>query len=173
MYFASLTYTSPTFLASMVNTIASLTFVMAIILRWDFDSQSHLISEFLVITRKKPSNSNFYFIPCRLEHLDIRNPRGLAKILGTLFSLAGVMIMTSCKGPVIRNLSSPLIHIGRNNLHENWTKGSILTVASCITWSIWYIMQVNYSSASTFYCTIVQIGTWINISPLQKLANQL
>ncbi|RVX19125.1 WAT1-related protein [Vitis vinifera] len=127
MYFASLTYTSPTFLASMVNTIASLTFVMAIILR--------------------------------LEHLDIRNPRGLAKILGTLFSLAGVMIMTSCKGPVIRNLSSPLIHIGRNNLHENWTKGSILTVASCITWSIWYIMQAFTMKR---YPAPLSITTWMN-----------
>lgn len=35
MYFASLRYTSPTFVASMVNTIASLTFVMAVVLRWD------------------------------------------------------------------------------------------------------------------------------------------
>lgn len=81
-----------------------------------------------------------------MEQLDVRNPRGLAKIFGTLCSLAGVMIMTSCKGPVIRNLGKPLIHIARNNLHENWTKGSILTVASCLTWSAWYIMQVNITT---------------------------
>jgi hypothetical protein len=33
MYFASLKYTSPTFVTSVVNTIASMTFVIAIILR--------------------------------------------------------------------------------------------------------------------------------------------
>ena len=33
MYFASLKYTSPTFVTSMVNTISSMTFVIAIILR--------------------------------------------------------------------------------------------------------------------------------------------
>ncbi|XP_008224471.1 PREDICTED: WAT1-related protein At4g08300-like [Prunus mume] len=110
MYFASLRYTSPTFLASMVNTIASVTFVIAIVLK--------------------------------LEVLNLRNPRGLAKVLGTLVSLAGVMTMTLYKGPIVRNLWHPLIHVeGKSSIHENWLKGSILTVASCITWSIWYIMQ--------------------------------
>lgn len=33
MYFVSMRYTSPTFVASMVNTIASLTFVIAVVLR--------------------------------------------------------------------------------------------------------------------------------------------
>ncbi|KAM3708205.1 hypothetical protein ACJW31_02G080100 [Castanea mollissima] len=110
MYFASLRYTSPTFVASMVNTIASLTFVMAVVLR--------------------------------IEVLDLRNRRGMAKVLGTLISLAGVMTMTLYKGPIMRNLWHPVIHIqGNTATHENWLKGSILTIASCITWSIWYIMQ--------------------------------
>ncbi|XLR00770.1 hypothetical protein HN51_055583 [Arachis hypogaea] len=33
MYFASLRYTSPTFVASIVNVIASLTFIIAVVLR--------------------------------------------------------------------------------------------------------------------------------------------
>ncbi|KAG5588132.1 hypothetical protein H5410_048566, partial [Solanum commersonii] len=38
-------------------------------------------------------------------------------------------------------------------IHENWLKGSILTAASCITWSIRYIMQtcMNYA-VGTNYC---------------------
>nr|XP_011462260.1 PREDICTED: WAT1-related protein At5g07050-like [Fragaria vesca subsp. vesca] len=111
MYYASLRYTSPTFIASMINTIASLTFVIAVLLK--------------------------------LEVLDYRNPHGLAKVWGTVISLAGVMTMTLYQGPILRNLWSPLIHIqGKSPIHENWLKGSILTVASCITWSLWYIMQV-------------------------------
>ncbi|KAF2313959.1 hypothetical protein GH714_020938 [Hevea brasiliensis] len=69
MYFASLRYTSPTFLASMVNTIASLTFIIAVALR--------------------------------LEDLDLGNPRVIAKVVGTLVSLAGVMTMTLYKGPIM------------------------------------------------------------------------
>ncbi|KAG6664725.1 hypothetical protein CIPAW_02G114000 [Carya illinoinensis] len=110
MYFASLSYISPTFLASMVNTIASLTFVIAVVLG--------------------------------LEVLDLRNPRGMAKVLGTLISLAGAMTMTLYKGPLMRNLWRPPIHIQENTAtRENWLKGSLLTLASCLTWSIWYIMQ--------------------------------
>ncbi|KAF8016524.1 hypothetical protein BT93_H1902 [Corymbia citriodora subsp. variegata] len=128
MYFASLRFTSPTFLASMVNTIASLTFVIAIVLR--------------------------------LEVLDLRNPRGMAKALGTLISLAGVTTMTLYKGPVMRNLGHPLIHIGGNtSVHEDWLKGSILTVASCITWSIWYIMQAYTLKR---YPAQLSLTTWMS-----------
>ncbi|KAJ6430198.1 hypothetical protein OIU84_021580 [Salix udensis] len=111
MYFVSMRYTSPTFVASMVNTIASLTFVIAVVLR--------------------------------LEVLDLRNPRGIAKVLGTLVSLAGVTTMTLYRGPLMKQLWQPLVHIQgtTGNNQESWLKGSILTVASCITWSIWYIMQ--------------------------------
>ncbi|KAK6786418.1 hypothetical protein RDI58_014943 [Solanum bulbocastanum] len=95
----------------MVNTITALTFILTVILR--------------------------------LKAANIRNPKGIAKVLGTLVSLAGVMSMTLYKGPVVKCLGHPLIYIHRGNgvVHENWSKGLILIVASCITWSIWYIMQ--------------------------------
>ncbi|XP_050216028.1 WAT1-related protein At2g39510-like isoform X2 [Mercurialis annua] len=111
MYYASLRYTSPTFVASVVNTVAALTFVIA--------------------------------IAFRLESLNLRNPRGIAKLLGTLVSLAGVTTMTLYKGPVMQHLGHVPVHIqaSSGSNHENWIKGAILTVASCITWSVWYIMQ--------------------------------
>ncbi|XP_014628070.2 WAT1-related protein At5g07050 isoform X1 [Glycine max] len=118
MYFASLNYTNPTFVASMVNTIASLTFIIAVALGF--------------------------------EVLDLRNPRGIAKVIGTMISLAGVLIMTLYKGPVMRNLWHPLIHIPGKSaaINEDWLKGSILTVSSCVTWSVWYIMQESSSLPS-------------------------
>ncbi|XP_054822812.1 WAT1-related protein At4g08300-like [Prosopis cineraria] len=113
IYFASLRYISPTFVASMLNTIASITFIIAIVLR--------------------------------LEVVDIFHPRGVAKVLGTLLSLGGVMTMTLYKGPAIRNLGHyPLFQIHGNSaapIHEDWLKGSILIVSSCITWSVRFIMQ--------------------------------
>ncbi|XP_015165797.1 WAT1-related protein At4g08290-like [Solanum tuberosum] len=129
MYFVSLNYTSPTLLASMVNTIAALTFVLAVILR--------------------------------LEDANIRNPRGIAKVVGTLVSLAGVMSMTLYKGPVVKSLGHPLIYIHRGNgvVHENWSKGLILTAASCITWSIWYIMQAYTLKR---YPAQLSLTTWMS-----------
>ncbi|KAE8676229.1 Nodulin MtN21 /EamA-like transporter family protein isoform 2 [Hibiscus syriacus] len=114
MYFASLRYTSPTFVASAVNTISSLTFVIAIILR--------------------------------MEVVDVRSPRGLGEVAGTLTSLAGVSIITLYKGAEFRSLRAAPVHLKRvSSVHENWVKGSILTVASCISWALWYILQVIFT----------------------------
>ncbi|CAN4091845.1 unnamed protein product [Withania somnifera] len=129
MYFVSLNFTSPTFVASMFNSIASLTFVLAVILR--------------------------------LEVVNVQDPRGIAKIIGTLVSLTGVMTMTLCKGAILKNLWHPLIYIpqGNNVVKEKWVEGSILTVASCITWSIWFIMQ-PYTLKR--YPAQLTLTTWIS-----------
>ncbi|KAJ1298774.1 hypothetical protein BS78_01G479700 [Paspalum vaginatum] len=114
MYFASLKYTSPTFVTSMVNTVACMTFVIAIILR--------------------------------MEIVDVKSLRGLAKIAGTVVSFAGVTTMTLYKGPAITSLWKSPIHIqggGGGGVHESWVKGSVLAVGSCICWAIWYIMQAS------------------------------
>lgn len=80
----------------------------------------------------------------RLEVANVHDPRGITKILGTGISLAGVMTMTLYKGPALKKIGDALIHLRGSTtvVQENWLKGSLLTVASCITWSIWYIMQV-------------------------------
>ncbi|XP_075647886.1 WAT1-related protein At3g18200-like [Castanea sativa] len=120
MYFASLEYTSPTFGTSMINVVASLTFVIAVALR--------------------------------LEGLDVRNARGIAKVLGTLISLAGVMTMTLYKGPEVQTWKGAPIRLNRSNsVHENWIKGPILAGASCISWSLWYVRQGVVCSGITIF----------------------
>ncbi|XVF21611.1 hypothetical protein REPUB_Repub12eG0105000 [Reevesia pubescens] len=127
MNYASLKYTSPTFVASIFNTVPSWTFVLAIILR--------------------------------MEVVDVKNPRGIAKILGTLISLAGVSTITLYKGPAVQSLWGALIHIRRLSVHENWVKGSILVVASCISWAIWNIMLAITLKK---YPTQVSLAAWTN-----------
>jgi hypothetical protein len=78
----------------------------------------------------------------RLEYLDAKSARGIAKILGTIVSLAGVTIMTLYKGPAAKTIWHGIGNIQGGTIQENWLKGALLTVASCILWSIWYIMQV-------------------------------
>uniref|UniRef100_A0A0E0GGV2 WAT1-related protein n=1 Tax=Oryza nivara TaxID=4536 RepID=A0A0E0GGV2_ORYNI len=115
MYFASLMYTSPTFVTSVVNTVASITFVIAIVVR--------------------------------MEIVDVRSIRGLAKVAGTVVSFAGVTTMTLYKGTAISSPWKAPISIhgggGGGGVHESWLKGSFLAVASCICWSIWYILQAS------------------------------
>ncbi|KAL0457010.1 UNVERIFIED_CONTAM: WAT1-related protein [Sesamum latifolium] len=130
MYFTSLKFTSSTLVACMVNTIASLTFILAVILR--------------------------------MEIVNARSPRGIAKILGTVVSLAGVMTMTLYKGPALQNIGHGIIHIKGSTaaVHKNWLQGSILAVASCITWSAWYIMQAYTLKR---YPAQLSLTTWMNL----------
>ncbi|RDX61229.1 WAT1-related protein, partial [Mucuna pruriens] len=97
---ASLKCTYTTFVVAMLNTIPTLTFIIAVTLR--------------------------------LEIFDLRNPRGIAKVFGTMISLAGVLIMTLYKGFIMRNLWRPLIHIPVKSaaINESWLKGSLLTAST-------------------------------------------
>lgn len=69
--------------------------------------------------------------------------------------------MTLYKGPVMRNLWHPLIHIPGKSaaINEDWLKGSILTVSSCVTWSLWYIMQ---ASTLKRYPAQLSLTTWMS-----------
>ncbi|XP_023000513.1 WAT1-related protein At4g08290-like isoform X2 [Cucurbita maxima] len=97
-----------------------------------------------------------------MEIVDLKNPRGIAKVVGTSVSLGGVMIMTFYKGPIIRNPWHPFIHIQHkaSNLHENWLKGSLLTVSSCISWALSYIMQAFTLKR---YPAQISLSTWMNL----------
>ena len=81
-----------------------------------------------------------------MEIVDVKSLRGLAKIAGTVVSFAGVTTMTLYKGAAITSLWKSPVHIPGSDsggvAHGSWVKGSVLAVASCICWSIWYIMQV-------------------------------
>ncbi|KAG5250495.1 WAT1-related protein [Salix suchowensis] len=127
MYFASLKYTSPTFITSMTNTVPSMTFIVAVVLR--------------------------------LEMVHLRNPRGIAKIVGTLLSLAGVLTITLYKGPEVQSLQGAPVHIKSNAGQQNWVKGSVLLVASSITWSFWFIMQAYTLKR---YPAQLSLTAWIN-----------
>jgi hypothetical protein len=113
MFFSSLKYTSPTFVTSMVNAVASITFVIAIILG--------------------------------MEIVDVRSLRGLAKIAGAVVSFAGVTTISLYKGAAVRSLWKAPVQIQGSGVavaHESWVKGSLLAVASCICWSVCFILQV-------------------------------
>ncbi|WVY95961.1 hypothetical protein V8G54_028112 [Vigna mungo] len=123
----SLKYTTPSFDASMTNTISSLTFIIAVALR--------------------------------LEVVDVKKPRGVAKVFGTLLSLIGALIMTLYKGHTIQSLRGAPFHVRGNFVHNNWIKGSLLSGASCISWSLWFILQAVIAKK---YQAQLSLTVWIN-----------
>jgi len=83
----------------------------------------------------------------RLERLRLRSWVGVAKVFGTLVYMGGAMLMTLYTRIAIKLWSSPfhlrVSKVGRNASHEDLTKASLLVVASCVSWSDWFTIQVN------------------------------
>lgn len=84
----------------------------------------------------------------RMEKLVIRSARSQAKILGTIVSISGALVVVLYEGPaVIRSSSSSL---SSNNMRQpltspsisDWTVGGLFLTADYILLSIWYIVQV-------------------------------
>ncbi|GER30357.1 nodulin MtN21 /EamA-like transporter family protein [Striga asiatica] len=83
----------------------------------------------------------------RLERVNIRRLQGQAKIVGTLVTVGGAMIMTLAKGSVIGlPWTKPKPNSQSDDelkAHQDPIKGAILITAACFCWSIFYILQAT------------------------------
>lgn len=87
----------------------------------------------------------------RLESLHIKTMSGQAKVLGTLVGIGGAMLLTFYKGVKIniwpKSFNIMKAHQGKSHAiphqdQDNLVKGLMLAFASCISYSIWLIIQV-------------------------------
>ncbi|KAE8701763.1 WAT1-related protein [Hibiscus syriacus] len=79
----------------------------------------------------------------RLEHLNMKEIRSIAKVIGTVVTLSGALLMTLYKGPVIdliwsRNTSS---HGSSDSSDKHWIPGTLLILVGCVAWSCFYVLQ--------------------------------
>ncbi|KAM0940447.1 putative EamA domain-containing protein [Dioscorea sansibarensis] len=112
-----------------------------------------------------------------METLKLKSRSGMAKLLGILFCVTGIMIIALYEGPQLSSLNPHHIqfanHEGNSN-HESkhsitaWIKGSFLVVFSCIIFSLWFISQgtflKEYQSKllfTTFVCIFSTIQSFI------------
>ncbi|CAA0836256.1 WAT1-related protein [Striga hermonthica] len=98
----------------------------------------------------------------RLEKLKITSIRSQAKIIGTLATVAGAMIMTFVIGP---NLGLPWTKKGSayNQHHQTVTlqdsiKGAVMIIAGCLSWACFIILQ---AVTSRTYPTDLSMTVWI------------
>lgn len=94
---------------------------------------------------------NWHF---RLEKLAWKTKAGKAKVLGTIMGISGAMLATLYKGPNLNvwNTNINLLEItsthhqrGQTNDRQgsnNLVVGALYGSASCIFYSLWYIIQV-------------------------------
>ncbi|XWS41400.1 hypothetical protein CRYUN_Cryun17cG0078700 [Craigia yunnanensis] len=143
-FIESLSLTSATFSTAMSNLVPIATFILAVILR--------------------------------MERLGIRTLGGQAKLVGTFLSIGGAMILTFYKGQEI-NLWSTNINVAKHGgdhvsrkhaVVGNQVLGSLLALASCVSFAIWYIilakMGENYPfmySTTALMCITASIQATI------------
>ncbi|XP_022732827.1 WAT1-related protein At4g08290-like [Durio zibethinus] len=80
----------------------------------------------------------------RLEHVRIKEGRSQAKVIGTLVTLSGALLMTLYKGPVIDLIwSSKTSHHGSRGVSsdKHWISGTLLILVGCVAWSCFYVLQ--------------------------------
>ncbi|TYH67882.1 hypothetical protein ES332_D06G219700v1 [Gossypium tomentosum] len=93
---------------------------------------------------------------CRLEKVDVRKVKCQAKILGTIGTVAGAMIMTMVYGPML-----PLPWTKVNNHHqstntdaknnEDALKGAVMILVGCVCWACFVILQGIICSGVAYY----------------------
>ncbi|OMO83611.1 Drug/metabolite transporter [Corchorus olitorius] len=94
----------------------------------------------------------------RLERLEMRTSAGMGKLVGTVISIVGAMILTFYKGPRICVCST---NINLDDHHENHrinthlslgsqVLGSFLALLSCFSFALWFIIQAKMNKNYPF-----------------------
>ncbi|XP_022753349.1 WAT1-related protein At1g21890-like isoform X2 [Durio zibethinus] len=80
----------------------------------------------------------------RLERVNLKEMRSIAKIIGTVIMVPGAVIMTLYKGPAINfiKLQGGSHHSATNEAEaKHWVAGTLMLLARCWGWSGFYILQ--------------------------------
>lgn len=85
-----------------------------------------------------------------MEKVDIKKVRCQAKVIGTIVTVAGAMLMTLYKGQVINFMWSSHVQthtssapVATGSSDKDWVKGSILLIIATLAWASFFILQVT------------------------------
>ncbi|KAJ0100483.1 hypothetical protein Patl1_21096 [Pistacia atlantica] len=112
---------------------------------------------------------------CRMELVDFKKVRCQAKVLGTIVTVAGAMLMTLYKGHVINMIWSAAVHAQTSSASEatgstdkDWLKGSILLILATFAWAAFFILQAvtmrKYTAQLSLTAIVCFLGTLQSIA---------
>lgn len=83
----------------------------------------------------------------RLESVNFKKIRSIAKVAGTLVTIGGAMVMTLYKGPIVDIFHGHGRHAAHNSsssesADQHWVLGTLMLLGSIVGWSGFFILQV-------------------------------
>ncbi|GAU34703.1 hypothetical protein TSUD_29440 [Trifolium subterraneum] len=97
----------------------------------------------------------------RLEKIKIKSIRSQAKILGTIATVTGAMVMTLVKGPILLETfggKSHIHHSGGTISNQHTILGSVLITIGCFSWACFFNLQAITLEA---YPAALSLSSWI------------
>ncbi|KAL3533455.1 hypothetical protein ACH5RR_006976 [Cinchona calisaya] len=111
---------------------------------------------------------------CRMEKVNIKKIRCQAKVIGTVVTVAGAMLMTLYKGHVINLVWSEHVHSPKSDVpaagvtDKDWFKGSILLILATFAWASFFILQAitmkRYNASLSLTTLVCFMGTLQSIA---------
>ncbi|KAF3790081.1 WAT1-related protein [Nymphaea thermarum] len=111
---------------------------------------------------------------CRMEKVHLKKLRSQAKVVGTLVTVAGAMLMTLYKGPIVELPWARHAHevaqgeAAAAAAAKDWVKGSIFLIIACLAWAAFFILQVvamrRYPAQLSLTTLICFVGTLQSIA---------
>ncbi|CAM8957979.1 unnamed protein product [Rhodiola kirilowii] len=100
------------------------------------------------ITNMLPALTFVMAVIFRMEIIDIKKIRCQAKIIGTAVTVAGAMLMTLYKGPIVEMLSSSNRQTEGTGAaaapsDKDWFKGSMLVMIATLAWASLFVLQTE------------------------------
>jgi drug/metabolite transporter (DMT)-like permease len=87
----------------------------------------------------------------RMEKVNLKKARCVAKVVGTLVTVAGAMLMTLYKGRAVEMVWTKHMHlhgphqdaVAAAAADKDWLRGSIFLIIATLAWASLFILQVN------------------------------
>lgn len=81
----------------------------------------------------------------RLESVNLRKIRSIAKVAGTSVTIGGAMVMTLYKGPIVNLFHGhgqhAALHGSNESADQHWVLGTLMLLGSIVGWSGFFILQ--------------------------------
>ncbi|KAH0465502.1 hypothetical protein IEQ34_005605 [Dendrobium chrysotoxum] len=108
---------------------------------------------------------------CRMEKVNLKKVIYQAKVVGTVVTVAGALMMTLYKGPLVQLFWTRYIHIHQASAppaasvaaDQDWVKGCIFLIIATFAWASLFILQAatlkKYTAQLTLTTLICFVGT--------------